>query len=306
MDNTRTMQHITAALSLLALLVAFSAMQTFFAGRAAAPKETPAAAPHPFDGVRVSAKAAYVYDVRTGKPLFAKNEEVQLPLASLTKLMTALIALEQLGGDAEVAIGKKSIQVEGDSGFKPGERWNIKKLIEYTLITSSNDGAHAIAAAAGAMGESAFAEHMSERSRALGMTQTYFINATGLDQGNASGGYGSARDVATLLAHILRTHPEVLDGTTEEKIALKSASKVHTAKNTNQTVGEVPGLIGSKTGFTDLAGGNLAIIFDAGLNHPVVAVVLGSTSDGRFEDILTLSALTREALAANASAALRP
>ncbi len=296
-NRNRTTQHIIATLSLVALLVAFSAIQTFLAGRAAGP-EAPVAARDPFDGVRIDARAAYVYDARTGAELFTKNAEVQLPLASLTKLMTALIALEKLGADAEVAVGKKSISIEGDSGFKVGERWNVKKLIEFTLITSSNDGAHALAAAASAVGESAFAEEMSERSRALGMTQTYFINSTGLDQGNASGGYGSARDVATLVTYLLRAHPEVLDGTTEEKIALKSASKVHTANNTNPTVGDVPGLIGSKTGTTDLAGGNLAIAFDAGLNHPVVVVVLGSTSDGRFTDTLTLSALARERVAA--------
>ncbi len=302
-ETDSAIQHFVATVSLIALVGVFFASQQFFVGRALVP-ETPEAARDPFDGVRVAAKAAVVYDTRTGEQLFAKNEEVQLPLASLTKLMTALIALERLDRDAEVVIGKKSILIEGDSGFKAGERWDLKKLVEFTLITSSNDGAHALAAAASAVGETEFAREMSERSQALGMAQTYFVNSTGLDQGTASGGYGSARDVAVLLSYILRAHPEVLDGTAEEKIALKSASKVYTAKNTNTTVGSVPGLIGSKTGFTDLAGGNLAIAFDAGLNHPVVVVALGSTANGRFDDVLILAALAREKVAARASASL--
>lgn len=305
MRNDRTTQHIIATVLLLAFLAVFSAAQQSITNRASTPGT--AQLPHdPFKDARITAKAAFVYDVRTGEWLFARNEEVQLPLASLTKLMTAFIALERLDADTEVVIGKRSILVEGDSGFKAGERWNLKKLIEYTLITSSNDGAHAIAAAASAVGESEFAREMSERSQAIGMAQTYFVNSTGLDQGNASGGYGSARDVAVLLSYILREHPEVLDGTSEEEIVLKSASKIYTAKNTNTAVGSVPGLIGSKTGFTDLAGGNLAIAFDAGLNHPVIVVVLGSTTEGRFDDVLTLSSLAREKLIASASAAPTP
>ncbi len=300
-ETNNAIQHLIAITSLITLVGVFFVFQQFFVGRALAP-ETPEVARDPFDGLRITAKAAIVYDARTGEQLFSKNEEVQLPLASLTKLMTALIALERLDRDSEVVVGKKSILVEGDSGLRAGERWDLKKLVEFTLITSSNDGAHALAAAAGAVGEAEFAREMSERSHALGMVQTYFVNSTGLDQGTASGGYGSARDVAVLLSYILREHPEVLDGTAEEKIALKSASKVYIATNTNTTVGSVPGLIGSKTGFTDLAGGNLVIAFDAGLNHPVVVVALGSTPDGRFDDVLTLAALAREKVIARASA----
>ena len=69
-------------------------------------------------------------------------------------------------------------------------------------------------------------------------------------------------------------------------------NRVHILSNTNESLGRYPGILGSKTGYTDLAGGNLVIVFDVGINHPVAAVVLGSTREGRFEDMAKLTQAT--------------
>jgi len=255
----------------------------------------------PFEHVSVEANAAYVYDLAEERILFSKNERSQLPLASLTKLMTALVASELISDKTLITIEEDSIAVDGDSGFHTGERWKFKDLLDYTLLVSSNDGAHAIASVAGAFvhntgatGESKpkdtsrnFVDEMNRAAISLGLTQSYFINESGLDtNATVGGGYGSARDVASLLAYIVSTHPNLLNATAYETLNFVSEDQyVYDAVNTNTAVGSIPGLIASKTGFTDLAGGNLAIAFDAGINHPVVAVVLGSSFEGRFTDI---------------------
>ena len=101
--------------------------------------------------------------------------------------------------------------------------------------------------------------------------------------------------MAVLLAHLLIKNPELLDATRESDLLFRSLSNItHKGKNTNPLVATVPGVLASKTGYTDLAGGNLALAFDAGLGHPIVAVVLGSTYDGRFSDIRKLIVASME------------
>lgn len=242
--------------------------------------------PNPFVGIQLEGRAAYVLDTLTGEELFALKAEAQLPLASITKLMTALLAAETLSAEDTIHIGAEALNQEGNSGFTVGEAFSMEDLLAFTLIESSNDGAYALAQAS-QRGDTSFIALMNERARELGLVQTYFLNATGLDTNSyISGGYGSAHDVAKLVAHILAHQPQVAEVTRLASIeVISKANILHHATNTNVSLGLIPGLIASKTGFTDLAGGNLTIAFDAGLNHPVVVVILGSTEDGRFRDI---------------------
>lgn len=267
---------------------------------------------NPFEHVSIEAKSAYVYDLRTKEILFSKNEQAQLPLASLTKLMTALVASELISEETIITIEESSIKIGGDNGFRVGERWKFKDLLDYTLLVSSNDGAHAIAMVAGAFvyntkaqGETKnpltnFVYQMNQTAKSLGLTQSYFINESGLDANSlVGGGYGSARDVASLLAYIISVRPFLLEATAYKTLDFISEDQfVYNATNTNISIDNIPGLIASKTGFTDLAGGNLAVIYDAGINHPIVAVILGSSFDGRFKDIekLVSASLKRIAL----------
>jgi D-alanyl-D-alanine carboxypeptidase len=256
--------------------------------------------------LKLDAKAVYVYDISTKTVLYKKNETIQLPLASLTKLMTALVAVELAPQNTHVSIKKDFLTTEGDSGLLANETWKLKDLLDFSLIVSSNDGVRSVASVIGAtafstddysIGRKDFIQKMNEEAKILGMSEMYFVNESGLDENtNQSGGYGTAQNIAQLLEHILRTHPDILEATKYKNTTISSLSKNHTIKNTNSDIGNIPGLLASKTGYTDLAGGNLAVVFDAGLNRPVIAVVLGSTQNGRFSDINTLVQASLESL----------
>lgn len=257
----------------------------------------------PFSGTSIQAEAAFVWDVQTQKVLYQKNPDEQLPLASITKLMTALVAHELIKNDKSVTIDELSLKQSGNSGFLEGESFSLKNLLDLTLMSSSNDGAFAIAAAAGAIldpnnAPTSFVDAMNIRAKEIGLKQTFFRNPTGLDISvNEGGAYGSARDVTFLMEYILSHYPEILESTQIDEASIRSqGGAVHTIENTNPTINQIEGLIGSKTGYTDLAGGNLTIAYDAALNRPIIVVVLGSTRSGRFTDVLTLSEQARLAV----------
>lgn len=250
-----------------------------------------------FNNVSVLAKSAFVYDLSENRVLYAKNEDEQLPIASITKLMTALVAMELLPKNTEITIRSDFLKEEGDSGLRTDESWTLKDLLDFSLVTSSNDGARSVASVIGAtklntndynLGRKDFIEKMNLKAKELGLSKSFYINETGLDVGNVSGGYGSARDINELVKFILKTHPEILEATKYQKLSLSSDSFIHDAKNTNDIVGSIPGLIASKTGFTEMAGGNLTIAFDPSLGKPIIVTVLGSTLNGRFTDVDTL------------------
>ena len=248
----------------------------------------------PFENIDLEAKAAIVVDIKTGEILFEKNSETQLPLASLTKLMTALVANETPNN--QIVINTDSIEQEGDSGFFDGETWNKSDLLSLVLVSSSNDGASAIATS---RGRESFVREMNKRANKLGLSQTYFLNESGLDVNSelVEGSLGSAKDMSTLIAHALVEIPEILEDTGYANSYFYSTDGTkHSVKNTNDMVDNIPFLVASKTGFTDLAGGNLSIIFDAGPSRPVAVVVLGSGLEGRFLDIERLTQATFEYL----------
>jgi serine-type D-Ala-D-Ala carboxypeptidase (penicillin-binding protein 5/6) len=274
-----------------------------------------------FGDVSIEAKSAYVYDAVTGEVLFEKNSDLQLPLASLTKVMTALAASNLLPDKGLVRITDDDLREEGDSGLVANEEWSVKNLIDFSLIVSSNDGARALASVAGAFlreagasttqaspiaakaapsasSTDAFVREMNATAHRLGLRESYFLNSSGLDvSATLSGGYGSAKDMSLLVDHILKTKPHLLEATSFHSLTIPSNKESHKAINTNKAIDMIPNVIASKTGFTDLAGGNLVVAFDAGVAHPVIIAVLGSSFDGRFQDMAQLVGYTVEYLA---------
>lgn len=258
-----------------------------------------------FKEVRITADAAYVWDSKNQRALYNKNAGTQLPLASLTKLMTVLVAYEHLDPDARIPITERAVKQEGDSGLASGETFTLHDLANLTLITSSNDGAYALAATAGVVLDSdkdpidAFIDAMNAKAEEIGLSQSYFTNPTGLDvDGATSGSYGSARDMAFLMEYFVSKHPDMLEGTKETASVIRNQEgAVFNAVNTNEVTDRISGIIGSKTGFTGLAGGNLVIAYDAGLNRPIIIAVLGSTREGRFTDVVTLIKETAQVIA---------
>lgn len=262
----------------------------------------------PFAALTLTAEAAFVYDIQTDTVLYQKKAEVPVALASVTKLMLALVVAEVLRPDDIVTISSSALSQEGDSGFSDGEAWYMEDLLDLTLIASSNDGAYALGEAAGTRlnalypgsptGVDATIWRMNQKAQELGLTQTYFLSTNGLDASlNMAGAYGSARDMGLLLSHALQYDLDTISGTTRLRRTFSSLDGTpYTVSNTNDTLGDIPGLIAGKTGYTDLAGGNLVIAFDASIGRPVVVVVLGSTRDARFSDVERLVDAARETI----------
>jgi D-alanyl-D-alanine carboxypeptidase len=252
-----------------------------------------------FPTVVLMAKAAYIYDVRTQTILFAKNENTRLSLASLTKIMSALVAEDLSPLYGTVTVSEEALRAEGDSGLYKDERWSLKDILDFSLLTSSNDGMRAVALSLGALSRANatpkeiindFVREMNDKARELGLKNTYFWNETGLDESDVKGGaYGTARDMSVLLEYILVHYPLLFAATRETVATFRSLDNhLHVARNTNSTIAEIPGLVASKTGLTDTAGGNLVFVFDPELGRPIIVAILGSTGEGRFEDARTL------------------
>ncbi len=243
-----------------------------------------------FKTATLKARSAYVFDISAGRAIFKKNSSAQLPLASLTKIMTAIVVKEKAPEGLRVRIPRKAILQEGDSGLLTGEWWKVSNLTDAMLIASLNDAAFALSMTAlgGGNGDGSwrdFVKLMNKKAEEMNLNQTYFLNPTGLDvSSNTPGAYGSAQDVAKMLLYVLKKHPELLEATAYKTLKVNS----HFFKNTDKLVGDIPLLVAGKTGFSDLAGGNLAIVVDVGFEHPVVIVVLGSSEEGRFRDVKTL------------------
>lgn len=252
---------------------------------------------NPFTHIDIEAAAAYVFDMKTNTVLYQKNGNARLPIASLTKLMTALIAHETLSETARIVITPNVLLTEGESGLIPFEEWQKKDIIDFMLVASSNDAAAALAQTVRITTGEDMVTLMNERAEALDLAETRFLNPTGLDLNNETtpGAYGSARDITILLAYITKEYPELIETTRQAHIARTPTNSItHTFTNTNESGEGVPWLIAAKTGFTNQAGGNLATIFDAGLAHPIAVVVLGSTREARFVDMGKIITATLE------------
>ncbi len=237
------------------------------------------------------AKAAILYDPANGRVLFEKNSDAQLPLASLTKLMTAQVALAHNPENAQVVVTKEDVDTDGDGGLHAGDILSLSGLIKLGIVASSND---AMAAVAGSIGPQ-YLEAMNIYAKKQGLSKTYFANPTGLDVDAATAGaYGSARDIAHLTASFFKAYPKYFEYTTKSSVFVKDGDRVLSSLSTSLPLHDIPGLIGAKTGYTDLAGGNLSVVFDVEIGHPLVAVVLGSTESGRFTDIKTIISIVRQ------------
>jgi D-alanyl-D-alanine carboxypeptidase (penicillin-binding protein 5/6) len=253
-----------------------------------------------FDDLKIEAKAAIVKDMNTGEILYAKNADLSLPLASITKVLTVLTVDKLIDKDT-IRISLNDLLTEGDNNLLVGENFNKQDLIDLTLSVSSNDGATALASNAISslrLGNQKvdFIEEMNELAQEIGMTRSKFYNETGLDQNEKSAGaYGSANDIAKLFEYAISNNKDLFKATAKNSLTVTSKEGfIHNTSNTNEIVDSLPNLLAGKTGYTDIAGGNLAVVIDPSLNKPLTIVVLGSSVDGRFVDVQKLSDKTIE------------
>ena len=224
----------------------------------------------------VPAKAVLLADLETGEAYADVQGSRRWPIASITKLMTAVIAQESLNAQDIIALGQEDVPF-GDTTvirpLKPGESYSVADLIVAMLVVSSNEASEALARH---VGREEFLRKMNERAAAWELADTHFADPTGLSSANQS----TPRDLATLAERIWAEHPGVLETSRKVKATVTEtgSKKKKTLQNINQFAGEA-WFIGGKTGFTDDAGGNLLTVFRSD-RRPVVAVVLGT--DDRF------------------------
>jgi D-alanyl-D-alanine carboxypeptidase (penicillin-binding protein 5/6) len=218
------------------------------------------------------ARAYLVVNGATGETLVARNARAHVPIASITKLMTALVALQHLAPDEIVTVTTSAAAVgESSVPLRPGQRITTRDLLEAALIQSANNAAVALGAAAASGDVQRFVEWMNERAHQLGLRDTHFVRPDGLD---IPGHVSSARDVS-VLARVAMRNSVIRDIVRRRTDTIEGGTfTVHTW---NDLLGVVPGLIGVKTGHTDDAGWcQVAAVRRSG--YTIYAVVLGSST----------------------------
>ena len=222
----------------------------------------------------LSAKSAVLVDFASGKVLFDKAAHQRLPPASTTKMMTALLTLEDGNLDADGPVSALAAGQEGTSmGLKAGERFTTRELLYGLLLPSGNDAAMALAQRE-APSVQAFVDRMNAKAKELGMTDTHFVNPHGLDD---PAHLSSAYDLALLARYALQSEPLFDQYVMTPHMALP-ANADHPAfqwDNLNQLLGSYPGADGVKTGTTPAAGQCLVATVTRG-GHRLLMVVMGS------------------------------
>jgi len=255
-----------------------------------------------FQDLDVRADSIIVLNTSNNEKVYSKNIDQVMPLASLVKIMTAVIAMENIKDDEIIKIPREALRQVGDNGLLVDEKWKKDDLIRFMLITSSNDAARAIAMHVGSnlglVQESdsvnIFVDLMNEKAKSLDLSNMIFLNESGLDvDEKRNGGYGTTKEIATLFDYAIKKYPEIFYPTSFNSSTFISLSAtVHNALNTNQNTNKVSGITASKTGFTNLSGGNLIISMEDESGNTVITGVLGSTFIARFSDIEKLANIT--------------
>ena len=239
----------------------------------------------------ISAKSAVVYDTRSGRFLYDKESNKRLPVASLTKILSAVITIENLNLDDIVTISEQSLKVDGEKqDLYLGERMTVRNLLKLMLIESSNDAAYALAAHAKSL-EADFVSLMNLKTISLGMADSFFADPAGLDDS----GYSTAQDLVKLTEYSLK-YREIWDISSEKTAIVESSDEriKHKAISTNRLLGLVNDIIGGKTGYTEGAGQCMILVTSvSGYSGKLISVVLGS--DDRFGDTQKLIEWAREA-----------
>ncbi len=206
------------------------------------------------------------------KILFNKNEERILPVASITKLMTAVVALENYKLSDKITITRDAVAQTGAQGsLKLGDQMSVKDLLFVMLIESSNHAAYALS---DAMGEKRFVFLMNEKAKSLGLENTSFADPTGLGQN-----YSTSKDLSKLIEYLIKNYSIITEISRTKEMDLYRLDGTYYGKlvNTNQLLGEIPEIVGGKTGFTTDAKGCLVLaVKNSQDNDYLIYVVLGS------------------------------
>ncbi len=234
----------------------------------------------------VVAPSWILYDASADMVLAASEPDEERAIASVTKIMTALVALEKADLDEVVTVSARAAATgEKEIGLVPGEQLTLGALLKALLVASANDAATAIAEHVGGSVKG-FVDLMNQKAEELGLRRTHFVNPHGLDAPNH---FSSAADLVTLTVAAME-HPEFRDAVRAQILVFPDApdGTRRVATSTNLLLGEYPGLVGVKTGFTSQA--QLTFVASAKRGgRTLYAVVLGSEGNrAHFEDAAAL------------------
>ena len=203
-------------------------------------------------GIGVSAQSAVLMCANTGEVLFSKNETKQLSMASTTKIMTSLLALEALTPNREITVTKEMVSVEGTSmGLVAGDKVSLRELVYGMMLQSGNDAANTVAYVLGGSPEK-FALLMNERAEEIGMHNTNFVTASGLDDKNH---YSTAYDMVLLACESIK-NPDFrfICSCKTARLTYGNPPYARTLTNHNRLLWKYSDSIGIKTGFTKKSG----------------------------------------------------
>ena len=232
---------------------------------------------------QITAKIALVFETSRQKILWQKDGlRESRPIASLTKLMTAVIAKEIMLPDTPITLAPEDLLVEGHhQNLQAGDFLSLEEAFYLLLVSSDNSIAQALSRTQTT--EPEFIAKMNQKANALGMTRTTFSNASGLN-GNLS----TPADLFLLARYINQNHPDIWSISAQPNITIITrAGKTLELKNTNALIGKVPGLIGGKTGYTPQAAGSLLLVFEVGEERLVSVVLVSSDRFGDTQKIIS-------------------
>jgi D-alanyl-D-alanine carboxypeptidase (penicillin-binding protein 5/6) len=239
---------------------------------------------HPQPNLPIRAQAAYLVDLDTGVVLWQRDAETSRAPASLTKLITAMVAVDDAGSlDRIVEVPKEATQVVPSlMGLSPGERVTVRQLMAGLFLDSGNDAAEALAG--GIVPRDRFIRQMNQKAKSIGLTASHFVTPSGLD---APGHGMSAHDLAHAAAYLDRYYPDLAAIAATKDIAIPATAqhKAFYPHNLNRLLWSYPGATGLKTGITDAAGGCMLATVTRDGRH-LVAVILNDT--GRSTDDATV------------------
>jgi len=229
-----------------------------------------------YPGPELAAKSVMILDQDSGRVLYAKNPDARLPIASLTKIMTALVVLDKYQNNLDMPIQVSSIAAEATGSrmyLYKNERLTALDLLKGLLIQSANDAATVFATEI-ADDPSSFVRAMNSKAQEMGLINTHFTNDIGFDEADH---YSTARDIAEMTRVALNNEifAEIvaIDKTTVYDITGRLS---HSLNNTNELIGRFKNVIGVKTGTTDEAGESLVASAVGSSGQRVIAVLLNS------------------------------
>lgn len=230
----------------------------------------------------IDAKIYLVKYLDRDRAVLEKNPLDRWPIASITKLMTATIALERLDLSKKIVISDEVRQAVGENGsFAVGQEYTVLDLIKASLVFSSNDAAYALASA---LGSNEFVSAMNQRAKEIGMSQTSFYEPSGLSYLNQSTAY----DLYALMNFLYRQHPNILEMSRQKSVSLYdySVSKRRSFSNIDFFAGS-KNFFGGKTGFIEQSGGNLVTLFQKNGKMVFVGVLSSADRFGEIEKLLS-------------------